>query len=63
MNLNVLFISLLLNLNFLSMTNLDYARPWQLGFQDAASPIMEGIISFHHDVMFIMIIVMTFVLW
>ena len=63
MNLNVLFISLLLNLNFLSMTNLDYARPWQLGFQDAAGPIMEGIISFHHDVMFIMIIVMTFVLW
>ena len=63
MNLNVLFISLLLNLNFLSMTNLDYARPWQLGFQDAASPIMEGIISFHHDVMFLMIIIMTFVLW
>jgi cytochrome c oxidase subunit 2 len=63
MNLSILFISFLLNFNFLNITQLDYARPWQLGFQDAASPIMEGIISFHHDVMFLMIIIMTFVLW
>ena len=63
MNLYLLIISFFLNFSFLSSTNLDYARPWQLGFQDAASPIMEGIISFHHDVMFLMIIIMIFVFW
>jgi len=63
MNLYVLIIGFFLNFSFLSNTNLDYARPWQLGFQDAASPIMEGIISFHHDIMFLMIIIMIFVFW
>ena len=63
MNLYFLIISFFVNFSFLSSTNLDFARPWQLGFQDAASPIMEGIISFHHDVMFIMTIIMIFVFW
>nr|P80498.1 RecName: Full=Cytochrome c oxidase subunit 2; AltName: Full=Cytochrome c oxidase polypeptide II [Solanum tuberosum] len=26
----------------------DAAEPWQLGFQDAATPIMQGIIDLHH---------------
>ena len=30
----------------------DASTPWQLGMQDPATPIMEGIIDFHHDVMF-----------
>ena len=38
-------------------TFLDVAEPWQLGFQDPATPVMEGIINFHHDLMFFLIIV------
>ena len=26
------------------------AVPWQLGFQDPATPIMEGIVTLHHEV-------------
>ena len=42
---------------------LDYAEPWQLGFQDPASPIMEGIIDFHYDVMFVMVVLGGLVGW
>jgi len=30
----------------------DAAKPFQFGFQDPASNIMEGIIDLHHDIMF-----------
>lgn len=30
----------------------DFAQEWQLGFQDPATPIMEGIVDLHHDIMF-----------
>lgn len=39
----------------------DAPRGWQLGFQDPATPIMEGIIDFHHDVMFVLIWIVTLV--
>lgn len=39
----------------------DAATPWQLGFQDPATPIAEGIIHFHHDLRFIRLLVVTFV--
>ena len=42
---------------------LDMAEPWQLGFQDPATPVMEGIINFHHDLVFFLIIVTVFVCW
>jgi len=32
----------------------DHAEPWQLRFQDPATPVMEGIISLHHDIMFVL---------
>ena len=38
-------------------------EPWQLGFQDGAHPVMEEIIFFHDQVMFILIIIITTVLW
>ena len=38
-------------------------EPWQLGLQDAAHPVMEEIIFFHDQVMFILIIIITTVLW
>lgn len=41
----------------------DAALPWQFGFQDPATPIAEGIIRFHHDLMFILIFVVVFVCW
>ena len=40
----------------------DVPEPWQLGFQDAASPVMEEIIFFHDQIMFILTIIITTVL-
>jgi cytochrome c oxidase subunit 2 len=37
------------------------AVPWQLGFQDPATPIMEGIVTLHHEVMAIIIFIGIFV--
>ena len=34
-----------------------------IDFQDPATDIMEGIIDFHHDVQFYLIIIVTFVVW
>jgi cytochrome c oxidase subunit 2 len=42
---------------------LDYAYPWQISFQDPATPVMEGIIALHHDLMFILAIIGTSVIW
>lgn len=41
----------------------DAALPWQMGFQDPATPIAEGIIRFHHDLMFVLVFVSSFVAW
>lgn len=38
------------------------AEPWQLGFQDAASPIMERITSFHNLLLWIITVITIFVL-
>jgi len=39
----------------------DAARPWQLMFQDPATPVMEGVIDFHNDLMFVVVFVGIFV--
>lgn len=41
---------------------LDAPEPWQLTFQDPASPSMEGIIDLHHEIMFYLVLIITFVL-
>jgi cytochrome c oxidase subunit 1 len=41
----------------------DFSEPWQLTFQDPASPIMEGIIDLHHDIMFFLVLIIIFILW
>ena len=46
----------------LSFFLLDSSTAWQLGFQDAASPVMEGIINLHHDLMFFITFILFFVL-
>jgi len=43
-------------------TNLmDASKNWDMDFQDPATPVMEGIISFHNDLMVIMCLVTAFV--
>tara|TARA_B100000768_G_C11223037_1_gene351471 strand:+ start:314 stop:613 length:300 start_codon:yes stop_codon:yes gene_type:complete len=41
---------------------LDSSTPWQMSFQDAATPVMEGIINLHHDLMFFITLILFFVL-
>lgn len=45
------------------ITLLDVVENWQIGFQDPATPVMEGIINFHHDLFFYLILVVVFVSW
>lgn len=42
---------------------MDAPESWQLGFQDAATPMMQGIIDLHQDIFFFAIIILVFVLW
>jgi cytochrome c oxidase subunit 2 len=39
----------------------DASTPWQFGFQDPASPVMQGIIDLHNDIMGIMVFIFLFV--
>lgn len=41
----------------------DAPESWQIGFQDPATPVMQGIIDLHHDIMFFMLVILVFVLW
>nr|QBX98837.1 cytochrome c oxidase subunit 2 [Chloropicon sp. RCC4434] len=41
----------------------DAAEPWQLGFQDPASPVMQGLVDLHHDLMFFITFIFGFVAW
>lgn len=36
---------------------------WQFGFQIAATPVMEGIVNFHHDLFFFLVIICIFVIY
>lgn len=40
---------------------LDAPEPWQIGFQDPATAVMEGIINFHHDLFFFLVVIAIFV--
>jgi len=51
-NINMSFISLILNLQ------LDAPTPWGLYFQDSASPQMEGIEELHNNIMFYLAIIL-----
>ena len=41
----------------------DASQNWQINFQDSATPIMEGIINLHHDLMFFIWVIFIFVAW
>jgi cytochrome c oxidase subunit 2 len=59
--LPLLFISFYLCREYGSFA--DTPWDWQIGFQDPASPVMQGLIDLHHDVFFFMIFILFFVLW
>ena len=41
----------------------DAPEPWQLGLQDAASPVMEEVVFYHDKIMFILTIIIITVMW
>ena len=41
----------------------DAAQPWQFGFQDPATPVMQGLINLHHDICAFMVFILLFVCW
>jgi cytochrome c oxidase subunit 2 len=41
----------------------DYANKLQISFQDPATPVMEGIIVLHHDLLFVLTVIGAFVSW
>jgi cytochrome c oxidase subunit 2 len=48
--------------NLLIIKN-DAPEAWQLGFQDPATPVAAGMISFHHFLMFVLIIIGVGTFW
>lgn len=52
-----------INKTFFDIIALDSPVNWQINFQDPASPVMEGIISFHNHIMVIVIFIIIFVSW
>ena len=47
----------------MNMNKFDIARKFQIGFQDPATPIMEGIIDLHHNIMFYLIVITGLVIY
>lgn len=41
----------------------DAPEPWQMIFQDPATPIAQGIQDLHHDIMAIIMLILGFVMW
>ena len=47
----------------LFFTYCDASEPWQLGLQDPATPVFEGMMFFHNYLVFFLIIIGSFVFW
>jgi len=59
--MNIFFVSIL---NFIfPQAATDAAEPWQIGFQDPATPVMQGLINLHHDIFAFMVFILLFVVW
>ena len=56
-----LLLPLILVGSIFSSLEADAAVPWQYGLQDPATPVMRGIIHFHHDIMVIFVFICVFV--
>lgn len=48
---------------FFNLSFMDAARLWQIGLQDPATPVMEGIIDFHNHLMMFIVPIIVFVFW
>lgn len=59
----LLFVIFNLNSNFKTNSNCDASTAWQMDFQEAATPSMEGIINFNHILSFVIIFIIVFVSW
>jgi len=46
-----------------NITLADKPHRWQMGFQDPATPVMEGIIDFYNHLMFFIVLVVVLVMW
>lgn len=60
--LNFLF-NLTTGFNSAPSVLLDAPAPWQIGFQDVASPGFEGIVALHDSIMFYLILILVSVFW
>ena len=51
--------------NLINIINIyaDAPESFQYGFQDPATPVMIGLINLHHDIMFLIILIMVSVSW
>jgi len=58
---NILILTLLIFSTSFALN--DAPEPWQFGFQDPATPIMEGIINFHNHIMFFLTVIGIAVMW
>ena len=56
-------LNLLKSLNIISPVWNDAPEPWQLCFQDGASPSYEGIVELHDQIMFYLVIILLGVSW
>nr|QIC54996.1 cytochrome c oxidase subunit 2 [Cryptophyta sp. CCMP2293] len=48
---------------FNNISLMDYAYPYQVSFQDPATPVMEGIITLHHDLLYVLTTIGVAVGW
>ena len=54
----------MMSYNFLNQLPInDAAENWQCLFQDSGTPTMEGIVNFHHDLTYILIVICVMVVW
>lgn len=56
------FFTLFLTITAALTAGADFPRPWQLGFQEAVTPVMERIIYLHNNMMIVLTLIVIFVL-
>jgi cytochrome c oxidase subunit 2 len=56
-------LNMLKSLNIITPVWNDAPEPWQLAFQDGASPSFEGIVELHDQIMFYLVIILFGVSW
>ena len=59
----VLFLLVCLMYVLERQTYCDHAEAWQLTFQDPATPVIEGVIRLHNDIMFVLVAIGVLVSW